>query len=389
MHHDVLDVLIVGGGPGGLHTARRLAAAGFAVALFEEHPEVGMPVHCTGILAPETFGEFDLDECGRMNALSRVRFHSPSGIEIEYATPVEQVAVVERPAFDRGLARRALAAGADLRCGTRVIDLAIDAGGVTLTTKDGDQVRGRMAVLACGANYAFQRRLGLGFPRSYLQSAQAEFHVARPGDVELFFGADVAPGGFGWVAPVLRDAEAAARVGVMCTHDAVGYFDRLRGRIAGRWQLIDECRPPRQKVLPLGPIERTYADRLVAVGDAAGLVKPTTGGGIYYSLVSADLAAEVIGDGLRRDDLSASRLAEYERRWRARLADEIEAQAKLRDLAEQMDDGAIDALFELARTDGVMPIVRRTAQFNQHRALILALLKHPPVRRILYRTLIG
>ena len=56
---------------------------------------------------------------------------------------------------------------------------------------------------------------------------------------------------------------------------------------------------PRLKILPLGPVTRTYADRVVAVGDAAGLVKPTTGGGIYYGLLSGSIAAEVLGDALQ------------------------------------------------------------------------------------------
>ncbi|HVB38865.1 MAG TPA: lycopene cyclase family protein, partial [Vicinamibacterales bacterium] len=168
-----------------------------------------------------------------------------------------------------------------------------------------------------------------------------------------------------------------------------GHFQQLVTRVAARWQLGEVCSPPRQKILPLGPIDRTYGDRLVAIGDAAGLVKPTTGGGIYYSLVSAELAADVIGDALRRGDLSAAALGEYERRWRERLAGEIDAQSRLRTLAEGMDNAQIDALFDLACTDGVMPIVRKTARFNQHRSLIIALLKHPPVRRILYRTIIG
>ena len=57
--------------------------------------------------------------------------------------------------------------------------------------------------------------------------------------------------------------------------------------------------PPRLKILPLGAIERTYADRLLAIGDAAGLVKPTTGGGIHYSIVSASIAADVALGGAR------------------------------------------------------------------------------------------
>jgi flavin-dependent dehydrogenase len=116
-------------------------------------------------------------------------------------------------------------------------------------------------------------------------------------------------------------------------------------------------------------------------------VKPTTGGGIYYSLMSAALASNVLVKALKADDLSAARLAPYERGWRDRLSSEFQAQTKLRLVAHRMSDDDIEQLFELARTDGVMPIVRRTASFNKHRKLILALLKHPPVRQILLRRL--
>ena len=149
----------------------------------------------------------------------------------------------------------------------------------------------------------------------------------------------------------------------------------------------DDLGTPRQKILPLAPISRTYGDRLLAIGDAAGLVKPTTGGGIYYSLVSAALAADMLADAVPQNDLSARRLSVYEQRWRARLSAEFQAQTRLRLLAHRMTDTDIEELFELARTDGVMPIVRRTASFNRHRKLILALLKHPPVRQLLLRRL--
>jgi flavin-dependent dehydrogenase len=143
---------------------------------------------------------------------------------------------------------------------------------------------------------------------------------------------------------------------------------------------------PRQKILPLSRLARTYRDRLIAVGDAAGLVKPTTGGGIYYSLVSASIGAEVLTGALAGNDLSASRLSEYERRWRTRLETELDTQLSFRMLAQRMPDEDIEGLFDLARTDGVMPIVRRTASFNRHRNLIVALLKHPPARQMFLRS---
>ena len=105
-------------------------------------------------------------------------------------------------------------------------------------------------------------------------------------------------------------------IGVMCDGDAPRYFQRLAARVVSRWGIAGDLARPRQKILPLAPISRTYGDRLLAIGDAAGLVKPTTGGGIYYSLVSAALAAETLADAVSRNDLSARRL----RRVRAAMA---------------------------------------------------------------------
>ena len=90
---------------------------------------------------------------------------------------------------------------------------------------------------------------------------------------------------------------------------------------------------------------------------------------------------------LADNDLSAARLAPYERRWRDRLSDEFQAQLELRLVAHRMSDSDIEQLFELARTDGVMPIVRRTACFNRHRKLIVELLRHPPIRQLILRRL--
>ena len=75
----ISDVVIVGGGPAGLLTGWKLARAGHDVTLFEEHPVVGEPVHCTGILAREAFDEFGLEPEAVLNALTTVRFHAPSG----------------------------------------------------------------------------------------------------------------------------------------------------------------------------------------------------------------------------------------------------------------------------------------------------------------------
>jgi flavin-dependent dehydrogenase len=123
---------------------------------------------------------------------------------------------------------------------------------------------------------------------------------------------------------------------------------------------------------------------VLAIGDAAGLVKPTTGGGIHYSILSASLASGVAVKALAQNRLGAADLRTYQSQWRRRLASEFQAQWVLRRIAEKMTDRQIDALFELALTDGVMPIVQRTASFNHHRPLIQALLRHTPARQIFW-----
>jgi flavin-dependent dehydrogenase len=227
-------------------------------------------------------------------------------------------------------------------------------------------------------------------PTLYLSSAQMELPAARDGEVELYFGAEVAPRGFAWAVPVRRPSGHHVRIGLMSEGESAEHFRRLVDRIGRSWGVPDGAADePRRRLLPLGSIRRTFADRVLAVGDAAGLVKPTTGGGIYYSLVSASIAAEVLGDALKADVLDSRSLGVYEKRWRKRLMPEFRSQLALRMLIQRLSDQEIDSLFELARTDGIMPIVKRTARFNRHRDLIVALFKHPPARRVLFRRLLG
>lgn len=377
------DVVVIGAGPAGLLAARNLALQGHSVLVIEEHSSIGYPVHCTGLLGLEAFDELSIPRTAIRAVMKQARFHGPSGDPITISTDHIAAAVIDRGDFDASLAHSAAEAGVEFMLGHRAETIEVQPSAVHVRFSRASTVSGRAAVLACGANYRFNRMLGLGVPPTLVQSAQAEVLFPAADTIDVYLGRSVAPDGFGWMVPFTRDGIACARLGVMCTHDARAHFNGLASRIWSQWSLPGTPPEPRLKVLPLSPAPRSYSDRVLAVGDAAGIVKPTTGGGIYYGLLSGSLAAGALDEGLRSDTLNAAGLASYEREWRRCLGPDIKAGLAFRRMAASLSDDAVVRLVELARVDGVVPLLKQHGNFNWHRAAVIALLRHKPFRRAL------
>jgi digeranylgeranylglycerophospholipid reductase len=383
-----MDVVIVGGGPAGLLAAARCAEAGLDVLVFEEHSTIGEPTHCTGIVSLETAEFAKVPEEIIVSRLSRARLHAPDGQAYELAWDApEQILAIDRAAFDRELARQARAAGAQVQTGARVDGVAPGPDRVEVIA-EGSTVRARACVLACGVTYRFQRRLGLGLPGQIVHTAQLEVEARSAESVDLYFGRAVAPEGFGWAVPVGRNAHARLKVGVMAQGDAAAALEGLLARPELRGRLVGLPGRPIQRVLPLRPAPKSFGDQVLVVGDAGGFTKPTTGGGIFYSLLTASLAAETLIEAFKHDRFDAEFLSRYERRWRRRLGRELVVGGWLRNLVAELPDEDIATLLKGLAQEDVQAVMRGTARFNWHADVILALLRRNGLARLLCRALL-
>ncbi len=384
------DVLVVGGGPVGNMAAATMAGAGLDVVLVEEHSEIGSPMDCTGILGVEAFDRFALPREAVVGELRKASLVSPRGLRVEVTAEQPIAYVVDRTCFDQTLASLAISRGVRFHLGSRVHRIEKNANWIEAWIVEGQQkvsLQAKAVVLASGVHYRLQRQLGMGHPAEFVITAQAEVRVEQSDVVEVYFSQKLGRGSFTWYVPFARDSTPMVRVGLLTQK---GAMEKLRSflerpEIAKR---LREAKPHiRCSVIPIRPLQHTTLPRVVAVGDAAGLAKPTTGGGIYYGLISAQLAAETIVSAFDRSDFSAESFAAYERRWQRELGRELLVDRLFRRLASELTDQEIDRLFSIVGADGLMPKLLRRLRFDWHKDAIITLLKKPSVASILVRAL--
>jgi flavin-dependent dehydrogenase len=363
-----------------------MAESGYKTILFDSRPEIGSHRICTGIIGTEAFNHLDLPRRSIIRDLQTICFVSPSGATIEYKHSSLMAHIVDRADFDRDLAKRAEDAGARIVPAARVRKLSIDSGKVRVEVNGMDPYRStkifesRLIALATGVVTSLNRMAGLGRPSAFMHAVQADVAVRKGVEcTHCYTGRDVAPGGFGWMVPI----NGHARVGLMTERNPRDCFEELLERVAPFRAEPDQPVAANYKRIVQTFSGPSFAERALAVGEAAGQIKTTTGGGIYYALLGAEHAFFVLSQALESGRHDAGFLSEYEMRWRAQLEQEQNTGLYYRQLLTSLPDKKVETLFKLARINGIIPLVRKTAHFDWHKNVLTSVGRYALVRRVL------
>lgn len=318
------DVTVIGAGPVGSRTAELIARQGFKVALLEKNAEVGLPVRCTGLISSRLKDIVsDLPSNAILNRIDSARFFATSkNFELRSKRPFY---VVDREKLDKFLFLRARQAGASADTGMLFKDFEISSNDdeefLTLHTSKG-KVQTKLLVGADGPVSTVAEKAGLERPANMMTGLQ----MTVPGEyeastAELIFSAELTPDFFGWVVPL---SDKQARVGVAARQNALaGLRTLVEKRTSGLVKAAD-VKPDVAGKINFGLMQRTSAERVMVVGDAACQVKPFSGGGVVYGLLGAGYAANAAVKALKSDDFSAAFLKEeYDDKWKEHLASPI------------------------------------------------------------------
>jgi len=365
------DIIVVGGGVAGATAAEIAASLGSKVLLLEEHDRIGIPSHCSGHVGINSMKRLGISLPKQVirNQIRGAIFHSPSGqvLQLERQAPITWV--LDRKGLDEHLADKAQKAGAQIQFNSRA---------TSVQTPNDDHVQLRVSVgakthtLNCkliidceGASptLAHLRPTSERSRSMWVNSAQV--HVDRVQDlnqdmVEVYLGSAHAPGFFAWIIP-WRDG--SAKVG-LATRDGNPrlFLEKFMTKhpVVSRRLKNAQRRDVTFHPIPLGgPIRKTYHPSMLIAGDSAQQVKPTTGGGIVFSIICGKIAGEVAHNASRCGDVSEAFLSKYERRWKREIGRDLDTMRRIRRMLFRLPDQRLEKILSIARTLDVATVLSK------------------------------
>ncbi len=384
-HFDA-DVIVAGAGPAGAVAARTLADAGVSTLLVDR-ARFPRNKPCGGGISIRVLQRFPWLESSlagvAVHRIGSIHLEGPNGSALDVTRPKAAVLMIRRVEFDHALVRAAVAAGARLDDGFEITQAESTANGVTIRARDGRVLRAPRMIAADGVHSVIAKRLGVyrqwpknGLAIDMMEETPVEtLRASRP---------DVL-----WVAYAYRGLDGYAYVFPKAAHVNVGIgclLSHFKGEMPGRPYALQESfvaslagagvlagRSDRRHFTPFlipvsGPLQPASRGPVLFAGDAGGFVNAITAEGIYYAMVSGELAGHTIAASRNSSAVGTA----YDQNWRgeigAELVDSVRVQRYLFSKHDRVnravrtlaaDDGLVDDILAYTRGDLSYRTLRR------------------------------
>ncbi|RJU92160.1 MAG: NAD(P)/FAD-dependent oxidoreductase [Candidatus Poseidoniales archaeon] len=389
-HHDY-DVIIVGAGPVGGRAATLLSQEGLKVLMLEEHKEIGRPFQCAGLVTPSA-----MDAVGGhdtvLEEVDGALIHGPSGTLVPVGTEGQlRTYVVCRKRFDQFVVQQGMEAGASLWLDSVPVSAQTDQEGVEVVVrKSGEErnLRCKLLIGADGAHSWTRRNFKMGRPKELMIGFQTEVvgYEGRDRWLEMYSGSSIAPGFFAWVIP---SGFGTHRIGLWSTADRLDgrsiescYQDLMdhplwKDRFAGTSEIARYCGP-----VPSGMVKKTVKNRVMLLGDAAGMAKPTTGGGLGPGFHQIQCVLSPLVEAIRANQLDEAKLKAITKQpWNAMKKEQDRARTLRNLLVSDCSDTVLDKHFVNFAHPDTLSLINAIGDIEKPVPLGMALLKQVPAFR--------
>ena len=380
------DAIIVGAGPIGGYLAQKLAEDNLRVLILEEHSEIGRPFQCAGLVNPKAMASVGLLETV-LTPIWGARIYSPEGtlVEIGQKNKVRTWSVC-RKLFDEAVVIQSIKSGADIWLSSKPVNLKIGEEKVEIEISTPNGIKNLTTKVICGADGAHswvRRKLKMGRPKETMIGMQIEVagYEGKEGKLDMYTGSDISPGFFAWVIP----SGETARVGVWSQTKYIGEKsceDLLNELMRNsRWSYkFKDCKEVGRFVgsVPSGILKSTTSTRVALFGDAAGICKPTTGGGIGPGFAHIDLIAEDFINLIRENKLDARNLSKIDKSIDKMRKSQSRARALRDAFLSHSSDDELEEIFKIWAKPDVIEMINEVGEIENPIPLGTKMLREIP-----------
>ncbi len=380
------EIVVVGGGPAGLLSAKAAAELDNDVLLLESKDKIGQYEHCAGLLSIEGLRKLGLvnlpKDIVQNNDIIGAKLYSPSGKEINVSKNSTTACVVDRAKFNMYLSTLAEKKGVKIQTSSKVQNVSRKEDSLVLKLgkqKSFSSISSRVAILAEGRFPSLNKQLGLPYPprdkivfsSMYIMSGVEDIN---PKLVELYQDKIYAPGFFSWIIPI---DETTAKVGLGSRHrPAFEYLDNFIKKHPIAKGKLQKAKMEKKMsgAIPLGSfIRKSYAKGVMVIGDAASQTKPTTGGGVILGGIAAQIAGKVASDAIEANNVSARFLSRYEKVWRKELKRNLTIMKHVRFYLNSLSTKEVETLFRLVDNPKIKDLISEFGDVDNQKTIVYKL----------------